>query len=103
MKLRIAALYLVLSLSVFSITVVLFVLIRHATLDELGEADENCVYGDLGSVPNGAGLVATAHETACTYGLAHGGETAYVYVHKAGDKDGGKNLVFLFDEINGGG
>jgi len=103
MKLRTAALSVSLSLSIFAIAVLLFLLIRHGSLDELGEASENCVYHDLGSVPNGAGLVATAHETACTYGIAHGGETAYVYVHKAGDPDRGKSLVFLFDESQPGG
>jgi hypothetical protein len=103
MKLRSAALYLLLSLSIFGIAVSLFLLIRHASLDELGEASENCVYDDLGSVPNGTGLVATAHDTACTVGLIHGGETAYVYVHKAGDPDRGKSLVFLFDESQRGG
>jgi hypothetical protein len=103
MKLRSAALYLLLSLSIFGIAVVLFLLIRTASLDELGQADKNCVYNDLGSVPNGAGLVATAHETACTYGIAHGGETAYVYVHKAGEPDRGSSLVFLFDESEPGG
>ena len=69
----------------------------------MGEADENCIYQDLGSVPNGTGLVATAHETACTYGMVHAGETAYVYVHKAGDPDRGKSLVFLFGESKSGG
>jgi hypothetical protein len=102
MKLPSAALYLLLSLSIFCIAVVLFLLIRQASLDQLGEADENCVYHDLGSVPNGAGLVATAHETACTYGIAHGGETAYVYVHKTGEPDRGKSLVFMFDEAQSG-
>ena len=103
MKLRTAALSVLLTLSILGIVVVLFLITRHASLDELGEASENCVYDDLGSFPNGTGLVATAHDTACTVGFIHGGETAYVYVHKAGDPDRGKSLVFLFDESQRGG
>ena len=103
MKLRTAILSVLLTGSIFGIGVVLFLLIRQASVDELGEADGNCIYQDLGSAPNGTGLVATAHETACTYGLVHAGETAYVYVHKAGDSDRGKSLVFLFGESKSGG
>ena len=75
-----------------------FFLIRlYTSLDPQGEADENCIYQDLGSVPNGAGLVATAHVTSCGYFIAHGGETTYVYVHRAGVPDDRKSLVFRFD------
>jgi hypothetical protein len=102
MKLRSAALYVLLTLSVCGIAVVVYLLILHGSLDQLGEANENCVYGDLGSVANGAGLLATAHDTACTYFIAHGGETAYVYVHRTGDPDEAKSLVFLFDESQTG-
>jgi hypothetical protein len=68
--------------------------------DSLGEASDNCARGDLPSVPSGSGMVATAHFTSCTYGFAHGAETTYVYVHKTGEKDSRKSLVFRFD--NGG-
>jgi hypothetical protein len=68
--------------------------------DSLGEASDNCARGELPSVPSDSGMVATAHFTSCTYGFAHGLETTYVYVHKAGEKDGRKFLVFRFD--NGG-
>ena len=68
--------------------------------DSLGEASDNCATGDLPAVPSGSGMVATAHFTSCTYGFAHGLETTYVYVHKAGEKGERKSLVFRFD--NGG-
>jgi hypothetical protein len=68
--------------------------------DSLGEASDNCARGELPTVPSNSGMVATAHFTSCTYGFAHGLETTYVYVHKAGEKDGRKFLVFRFD--NGG-
>lgn len=42
-------------------------------------------------------MIATAHFTSCTYGFAHGLETTYVYVHKAGEKDRRESLVFRFD------
>jgi hypothetical protein len=65
--------------------------------DSLGEASDKCARGDLPSVPNGSGMLATAHFTSCSYGLAHGAETTYVYVHKTGEKDSRKSLVFRFD------
>jgi hypothetical protein len=64
--------------------------------DPLGEASDGCVKGDLPSVLNGTGMVATAHVTSCSFGLAHGAETTYVYLHKSSEKDSKESLVFRF-------
>jgi hypothetical protein len=99
MKLRRAGLYLLLTLSIFVVSSL--VKLRNS-LDPKGEADENCMLLDLGSVPNGAGLVANAHLTSCGYFIAHGGETTYVYVHRVGEPDERESLVFRFDTTENG-
>jgi len=89
--------YLMLAVSVLGIAVVLdnlYIVLRPQ--DRLGEASNNCIKGDLPSVPNGSGMVATAHVASCSFGLAHGAETTYAYVHKTGDKDSRESLVFRF-------
>jgi hypothetical protein len=68
-------------------------------LDALGEASDNCVVGDFAPVPNGYGLVATAHSTTCGYGFIHGDQTTYIYVNKEGTTDGRKSLVFRFSNF----
>ena len=100
-KLGKVARYFLLVVSVLGIVLVLkFLYDDIGPSDSLGEDSDNCARGDLPSIPNGSGMVATAHFTSCTYGFAHGLETTYVYVHNTGEKDGRKSLVFRFD--NGG-
>jgi hypothetical protein len=69
-------------------------------LDSLGETNgANCdTRGDFPSVPNGAGMVVTGHSTGCAVVLLSTAFTTYVYVHKAGENDSAKSLVFRFDE-----
>src|ERR1700688_1556498 len=69
-------------------------------LDSLGETNgADCDYrGDFPSVPNGAGLVATGHSTGCAVVLLFTAFTTYVYVHKIGESDSAKSLVFRFNE-----
>jgi hypothetical protein len=87
--------------SVLGIVFVLNYLYRNiGPSDSLGEASDNCVRGDLPSVLNGSGMVATVHVTSCTFGLAHGEGTTYVYLHKSGENDSRKSLVFRFDNGN---
>jgi hypothetical protein len=89
--------YFFLAASVLAIFVVLddlYIVLRPQ--DPLGEASNNCIKGDLPSVPNGTGMVATAHVTSCSFGLAHGAETTYVYLHGLGEKDSRESLVFRF-------
>jgi hypothetical protein len=92
--------YLLLVVSALGIVVVsvfLFNLFR--PLDSLGEANDHCARQDFPSVPNGGGMVATVHLVDCTYGLAHGAETTFIYVHKSGEKDSEESLVFRFDNL----
>jgi hypothetical protein len=89
--------YFLLVVSVLGIALVLddlYIVLRPQ--DPLGEASNNCIKGDLPSVPNGTGMVATAHVTSCSFGLAHGAETTYVYLHGLGEKDSRESLVFRF-------
>ncbi len=89
--------YFMLVVSVLGIAVFLhnlYIVLRPQ--DPLGEANYDCIKGDLPSIPNGSGLVATAHVTSCSFGLAHGAETTYAYVHQAGEKDSKESLVFRF-------
>jgi hypothetical protein len=89
--------YFLLTVSVLGIALVvidLYAVLRPQ--DPLGVANYDCIKGDLSSVPNGSGLVATAHVTSCSFGLAHGAETTYAYVHKAGEIDSKESLVFRF-------
>lgn len=46
-------------------------------------------------------MVATAHTLYCTYFIAHGGGTTYVYVHKVAEPDSARSLVFRFDDSEG--
>jgi hypothetical protein len=92
--------YILLILSAFGIALVLFGLYSDfRPVDSLGDTNEDCIKTDLLSAENGAGIVATAHVTDCTFGLAHGAETIYVYLHRLGEKDSSKSLVFRFDNI----
>ena len=49
-------------------------------------------------MPNGTGMVATGHSTGCAIALLSTEFTTYVYVHKAGEQDSAKSLVFRFYE-----
>ena len=86
--------YFFLVVSVLGIALViddLYIVLRPQ--EPLGEASNNCIKGDLPSVPNGTGMVATAHVTSCSFGLAHGAETTYVYLHGLERKIAG-NLLY---------
>jgi len=92
--------YLFLGVSILGIAIVsVFLFTFFRPLDSLGEANDNCARQDFPSVSNDSGLVATAHLADCTYGLAHGSETTFVYVHKPEDKDSADSLVFRFDNL----
>jgi hypothetical protein len=89
--------YFVLVVSVLGIIVLLRGLyFQLGPLDSLGEDSDNCARGDVLSAPNGAGMVATAHTTSCDYFIIHGEETTFVYLHRLGEKDSKKSLVFRF-------
>src|SRR5882672_9758574 len=89
--------YVVLVISIVGIVIVSVFLFNFSRpLDSLGEANNNCARQDFPSVPNDSGMVATAHIVDCTYGLAHGAETTFVYIHKPGEKDSAESLVFRF-------
>jgi hypothetical protein len=92
--------YTVLTASIVGIAVVLLLLFRFfSPLDSLGQTDARCdTRGEFPSVPNGTGMVATGHSTGCTIALLSTEFTSYVYVHKAGEKDSAKSLVFRFYE-----
>lgn len=68
----------------------------YQSLDPQGEATDNCEKVELPSVPNGAGMVVTAHNTACS-GYA-GSSAIYVYVHKVGEVESSDSLVFRYFE-----
>jgi hypothetical protein len=89
--------YFLLSASIFGIAIVLFGLsIMLRPRDSLGEADGNCARQDFPSIPNGNGMIATSHLVDCTYFIAHGEETTFVYVHRSDEKDSRGSLVFRF-------
>src|SRR5579864_6058489 len=99
-KLGKIARYLLLAVSVIGASGTLFGL--YGTLrpqDALGVASDNCVREDFSPVPNGSGLVATAHFTSCDYFIIHGVQTTYVYVNKVGMREGRKSLVLRFDNF----
>jgi hypothetical protein len=89
--------YFVLTVSVLGIIVILRGLyFQLGPLDSLGEATHNCARGELPSVSNGSGVVATAHYVTCDYFMIHGDETTFVYLHQSGEKDARKSLIFRF-------
>lgn len=95
------ALYLLLAVSGVGVAGILLGL--YGTLrpiDALGEASDNCAREDFSPVPNGSGLVATAHFTSCGYFIIHGDATTYTYVHPEGTKEGRKSLVFRFSNFD---
>ena len=99
-KLGKVARYFLLVVSILGLFFVLKVLYNDLSpLDSLGQTDESCdTRGDFPSVPNGTGMVATGHSTGCAIVLLSTEFTTYVYVHKAGEKDSAKSLVFRFYE-----
>ena len=89
--------YFLLTVSVFGIAVVLFGLyIMLRPPDSLGEANDSCARQDFPPIPNENGMVATSHLIDCTYFIAHGEETTFIYVHKSGENDSRKSLIFRF-------
>jgi len=99
-KLGKVARYFLLVVSILGLFFVLKLLYNDLSpLDSLGQTDESCdTRGDFPSVPNGTGMVATGHSTGCAIVLLSTEFTTYVYVHKAGEKDSAKSLVFRFYE-----
>lgn len=90
-------------LTVSGVGVIVILLGLYGTLrpiDALGEASDNCAREDFSPVPNGSGLVATAHFTSCGYFIIHGDATTYIYVHPEGTKEGRKSLVFRFSNFD---
>ena len=69
-------------------------------LNSLGETNgADCdTRGDFPPVPNGVGMVVTGHSTGCAVVLLSTAFTSYIYVHKTGESDSAKSLVFRFDE-----
>ena len=103
-KLPSVFLYLVFSLSILAGFAVLFVLTNVLiTLDPQGDVTRDCdVYDDLGSVPNGTGLIVTAHDLVCTYGIIHANDArTFVYVHKVGTPDDRNSLVLRYENSDG--
>ncbi|MGO9590307.1 MAG: hypothetical protein ACLP3K_09730 [Candidatus Acidiferrales bacterium] len=93
--------YLLLAVSGVGVAIILFGLYKTLRpIDALGEASDNCAREDFSPVPNGSGLVATAHFTTCDYFIIHGDETTYVYVNEEGAKEGRKSLVFRFSNFD---
>ena len=100
-KLGKIARYLLLAVSGVGVAIILFGLYKTLRpIDALGEASDNCAREDFSPVPNGSGLVATAHFTTCDYFIIHGDETTYVYVNEEGAKEGRKSLVFRFSNFD---
>jgi len=92
--------YFVLTVSLIGIALVLYAL--YGLLrprDSLGEYSSDCdSRGELPSVPNGSGMVATGHSTGCAIALLSTAFTTYVYLHRLGESDSAKSLIFRFDE-----
>lgn len=94
-----AALYV---LAVFFLATILAVYVvwigaRHLVGSD-GALSADCAKEEYASVPNGAGIVATAHQLYCT-GLATTA-TTYVYVHRRDELDSPSSLVFRFDNAD---
>ena len=64
--------------------------------NSLGQSNRGCdMRSYVKSVPSGTGMVATTRLTACdSWSPSY---TTYVYVHRAGESDSAKSLVFSFD------
>ncbi len=62
--------------------------------DPQGESNDSCIKVDLPAARSHSDMVATAHNTVC--GVMGGSSAIYVYVHRLGESDDRKNLVFRF-------
>ena len=72
----------------------LFFYLWYDNLDPQGGNNYNCTKVELPPVPNKSGMVVTAHNTVCD---VFGGNSAiYVYVHKLGQDESKKSLVFRY-------
>ena len=90
--------YLGLAVSFLIIIVALFVLHRCTVLaDPQGDESDCCGTEKLPAVPNGAGLVVTAHTTGCDCAFVH--DTGnYIYVHPVAKSDSRRSLVFRYSD-----
>lgn len=62
--------------------------------DPQGESNSYCTSVEMPPVPNESGMVVTAHNTVCD---VFGGNSAiYVHVHKVGQGESKKSLVFRY-------
>lgn len=92
--------YFLLFLSTLMIGVVLYLFSGLLLpMDSFGEVADNCVRVDFPSVQNSTGEVAASHRVDCSYGIAHGGATTFVYVHKRDAIDSRGSLVFSYDNL----
>jgi hypothetical protein len=90
--------YFLLALSILGIYYGLDRLYNDLVPDALGETSGTCdTRGDFPSVPNGTGMVATGHVTGCAVVLLTTEFTTYVYIHRTGEADSRKSLVFKYD------
>lgn len=90
--------YSLLALSILGIYFGLDRLYKDLVPDALGETSGTCdTRGDFPSVPNGTGMVATGHVKGCAVVLLATEFTTYVYVHRTGEADSRKSLVFKYD------
>jgi hypothetical protein len=92
--------YFLLGLSILGILIALKRLYGdlYPLLNWQGEINGSCdLRSDLPSVPNGIGMVAKAHVTGCeAWPLPSIAYTTYIYVHRVGEPDSAKSLVFRF-------
>jgi hypothetical protein len=89
--------YFVLALSALcGVGLIFFFYTLYEKRDPQGDADSNCIKMDLPSVSNGFRMLATGHYTVCDYGIIHGDEETYLYVHRSEEADSRNSLVFRF-------
>ena len=62
--------------------------------DPQGGSNRYCISEELPPVSNKTGMVVTAHNTVCD--MLGGNSAVYVYVHKLGQEESRKSLVFRY-------
>jgi hypothetical protein len=83
----------------FAAAGLLYLVALPGRLDPQGEVNRSCFSEALPSVPGVNGMLVSGHETYCD-SFIHDSAT-YVYLHRAGAKDGSGNLILRYGDHYG--
>jgi hypothetical protein len=85
-------------LCIFLVIALILCYVWFDNADPQGGNSAYCTSVELPAVPNGLGMIVTAHNTVCD--VFGGNSAVYVHIHKLGTKENKETLVFRYSDIS---